>query len=435
VDAWFLDGFTPAKNPQMWSDLLFQNMARLSHAHTTCASFTAAGFVRRGLQAAGFDIQKTKGFAYKADMIQGLYAKGTSAPCYNIQKIAIDGAGLAGTACAFVASSYGITADLYDPNGLATQASGNPAGMVNPRISAKNDFLSNFYSQSFVQFINSLGNHLGQKVGCLHLIEDTIKDKRYRSMSQEWPWPENAAQIVNTDQASDIAGIKIDKDALWLPDSMVAAPHDVCAYWLSKSNSTLHPFSRQKDNIYDAHIDASGANMVARYAKDLPIYPVRGQLTILPENMACLDLRCNLAYGGYITPLHQGQQIVGSTFQKWVEHYNIEIDDHIENINKLQNSIPFFQYLTLNKNIKGRAGLRVASEDHLPVIGRWIPHQEAVPLYLSGAHGSHGMVSSLMAAYMILDDMLNLPRMLPRTTRQSIAPDRFYKRAQRRQGL
>jgi len=72
VDAWFLDGFKPSTNPDMWSETLFYNMARLSHTGTTLATFTAAGFVRRGLGAAGFTVQKVKGFGHKRDMTVGI---------------------------------------------------------------------------------------------------------------------------------------------------------------------------------------------------------------------------------------------------------------------------------------------------------------------------------------------------------------------------
>jgi tRNA 5-methylaminomethyl-2-thiouridine biosynthesis bifunctional protein len=71
VDAWFLDGFAPAKNPDMWSQHLFNAMARLARPGATLATFTSAGFVRRGLQEAGFTMQKTKGFGRKRDMLVG----------------------------------------------------------------------------------------------------------------------------------------------------------------------------------------------------------------------------------------------------------------------------------------------------------------------------------------------------------------------------
>jgi tRNA 5-methylaminomethyl-2-thiouridine biosynthesis bifunctional protein len=71
VDAWFLDGFKPSTNPEMWSQTVFDNMARLSHDHTTFSTFTAAGAVKRGLQSAGFSVRKVPGFGTKRDMLVG----------------------------------------------------------------------------------------------------------------------------------------------------------------------------------------------------------------------------------------------------------------------------------------------------------------------------------------------------------------------------
>ena len=73
VDCWFLDGFKPSENPDMWSESVFEHMARLSRTGASFATFTAAGFVRRGLQVQGFDVSKVKGFGTKRDMLTGLY--------------------------------------------------------------------------------------------------------------------------------------------------------------------------------------------------------------------------------------------------------------------------------------------------------------------------------------------------------------------------
>lgn len=72
VDCWFLDGFKPATNPDMWTDIVFRNMARLSNPGATFATFTAAGAVKRGLAAAGFDVKKIQGFGRKRDMLVGV---------------------------------------------------------------------------------------------------------------------------------------------------------------------------------------------------------------------------------------------------------------------------------------------------------------------------------------------------------------------------
>lgn len=73
ADAWFLDGFTPSKNPEMWQGSLYKEMAILSHPKTTFSSFTAAGIVRRGLKSEGFDVHRIKGYGHKRHMIQGQY--------------------------------------------------------------------------------------------------------------------------------------------------------------------------------------------------------------------------------------------------------------------------------------------------------------------------------------------------------------------------
>jgi tRNA U34 5-methylaminomethyl-2-thiouridine-forming methyltransferase MnmC len=73
IDAWFLDGFSPAKNPDMWQPALFEQMARLSHPNTTFATFTSAGIVRRGLMSAGFKVNKRAGFGKKREMIAGYF--------------------------------------------------------------------------------------------------------------------------------------------------------------------------------------------------------------------------------------------------------------------------------------------------------------------------------------------------------------------------
>ena len=71
VDCWFLDGFKPSTNPEMWTEMIFENMGRMSKVGATFATFTAAGFVRRGLQNAGFGVEKVPGFGTKREMLVG----------------------------------------------------------------------------------------------------------------------------------------------------------------------------------------------------------------------------------------------------------------------------------------------------------------------------------------------------------------------------
>ncbi len=80
VDAWFLDGFSPAKNPDMWRNAHLQAVAARTRPGGSFATFTAAGQVKRALAAAGFDVSKCRGYGYKRDMLRGIYDPATVIP-------------------------------------------------------------------------------------------------------------------------------------------------------------------------------------------------------------------------------------------------------------------------------------------------------------------------------------------------------------------
>ena len=71
ADAWYLDGFSPAKNPELWSAELMAEVGRHTVKGGTFATYTAAGFVRRGLQAVGFEVERRKGYGHKRHMCAG----------------------------------------------------------------------------------------------------------------------------------------------------------------------------------------------------------------------------------------------------------------------------------------------------------------------------------------------------------------------------
>jgi tRNA 5-methylaminomethyl-2-thiouridine biosynthesis bifunctional protein len=72
VDAWFLDGFSPAKNPQMWCEELYNKMQYITKPNGIFSTFTCASKVRKGLQDKDFLLQKTKGFGKKREMLKGI---------------------------------------------------------------------------------------------------------------------------------------------------------------------------------------------------------------------------------------------------------------------------------------------------------------------------------------------------------------------------
>jgi tRNA 5-methylaminomethyl-2-thiouridine biosynthesis bifunctional protein len=71
VNYWYLDGFAPSKNPDLWSEELFGEMVLRSAPGARFATFSAAGSVRRGLESVGFEVEKFKGFGRKREMLRG----------------------------------------------------------------------------------------------------------------------------------------------------------------------------------------------------------------------------------------------------------------------------------------------------------------------------------------------------------------------------
>ena len=99
-----MDGFAPSQNPDMWQERLFEAIASHSSPHATLASFTAAGHVRRGLEAAGFEVERHQGFGLKRHRITGRIKATPQKPANPIspdrQKVVIIGAGIAGASVA-----------------------------------------------------------------------------------------------------------------------------------------------------------------------------------------------------------------------------------------------------------------------------------------------------------------------------------------------
>ncbi len=161
ADAWFLDGFAPSRNPDMWTPAVFSEVARLSKAGATAATFSVAGGVRQALESAGFGWNKAPGFGRKKHMLQARLSgpkKNTNTSPFSIPvvrrngSIAVIGAGIAGANLAHALRLNGWQAEdvtVFDPV-PASGASGNPAGLIMPRVDADDSPAALFYRDAFL---------------------------------------------------------------------------------------------------------------------------------------------------------------------------------------------------------------------------------------------------------------------------------------------
>ncbi len=301
VDAWFLDGFSPSKNPDMWNSKLFTVLAELSHSKTTLSTFTAAGFVKRGLQAAGFSVQKKKGFAHKRELITGnfniqsLDQRQLDLPDCKIstitspypvpwhvqddrekehdsqktKAITVIGAGIAGCFTANALARKGWTVTVLDSStSPASAASGNPQGIIYGKLSKDSDWLAQlnlaslpFAEQFYNQFWRQKPGNMGQQCGVLQLAHNTkeiniinqLNDFFCSHVKNNVLSNENI-QFLSPEKASQTAGIPIDYPAIYFPKLGWINPPNLCKVLLSHANITF------KNNTSVNKIQASPNN-------------------------------------------------------------------------------------------------------------------------------------------------------------------------------
>ncbi len=164
VDAWYLDGFAPALNSDMWNEKLCSVIADLSKTGTTISTYSAAGLIKSSLKLNSFTIQRKAGFAQKRHMLIGQYhATGIKQKAlqqgwlqlpganYQDKKAIIIGAGLAGcsTAAELAKAGWKITM-IERESSIASKASGNPRGIVYCKLSDSSDQSANYYLNSYL---------------------------------------------------------------------------------------------------------------------------------------------------------------------------------------------------------------------------------------------------------------------------------------------
>jgi len=210
IDAWFLDGFSPAKNPDMWSSEIFEHLARLSADGATVGTFTVAGDVRRGLQNAGFEVEKKPGFGRKRHRLQARYiAKTPRPPSAKLSsRPIIIGSGIAGASIAHAFSHRDIPPIVIDPSlDLSNAASGNPAALVMPRLDLQDRPESRFFLNAYLYATRAYSN-AGQvlQTGAVHLAKSEDEHTRFEKIAAQSALSAMDMRLVSKDEAELFLG-------------------------------------------------------------------------------------------------------------------------------------------------------------------------------------------------------------------------------------
>jgi tRNA 5-methylaminomethyl-2-thiouridine biosynthesis bifunctional protein len=411
VDTWFLDGFAPAKNPEMWTDDLYRAMAGLSHSQTTIASFTAAGAVRRGLQEAGFSVTRVSGFANKRHRITGVFQGGEKTAVTKPQSVAIIGAGLSGATLAQSLQRHGLTCTIFDAaSGPGQNASSNRLGLINPKLDVGhadlNDLGQSIYSFALHRIKDTADISFKQN-GALHLAQDAVKRQKQLKIAEQLDWlPEHIELRDDAVFYNDAATV----DTAALVENLLSG----CDVRWNSSITDLTDLSAQFDRIIVASAEAA-ITLYPEWANILQ--PMRGQVTFL---QAPSLLSHPIVAGHYVTQVDEDTWVTGATFQRQRTDKDPDPKDDRENMAALRRLIPG---LPDELQITGHwAQIRYTTPDRRPVLG-----QISDNIWLSTALGSHGLQYSFMLAEVLASQWAGAPRPVAKNVLKCLDLQRYYR--------
>lgn len=469
VDAFYLDGFSPARNPELWSPQFFRALSRLAAPGATLATWSVAGAVREALAAAEFDLEKRPGFAGKRQMLAGRYRSRKPAahvPPTDRRAIVI-GAGLAGSTAAHRLASRGWQVEVLERNAHAgAGASGNIAGVLRPLPSIDDNRLARLTRAGFLA-TRSLLQELGaavrwQQCGVLHLARDAGHEELQRRTVAALQPPADYLQFLERDEAARRLDWPASTGAWWFPTGGWVQPPSLC-------RAALEVFPERVRIRFDCPVAAiepvdGGWRAVGHQGETLAVAPVlimasgidaprfsplawlpqrsaRGQVTHIPAAaVPPLDMVvCRL---GYATPAVDGLLTAGASFLVGDGEAAERPAEHGDNLARLNLILPGFAANLHPESLDGRVGFRPASPDRLPMVGpvpqvptdaqerhelRWQPG-----LYCLQGYGARGIVWSGLMAELLASRIEGDPLPLETDLVEAIAPARFLLKAQRR---
>ncbi len=359
-DAWFLDGFSPSKNPDMWSPDIMLQIARLSHSDTLIGTFTVARKVRDALEAAGFIVEKKQGFGRKRDRLEARYGGPNTRKTFPEIKPVIIGAGIAGASLAQSFLSRGIIPTVIDP-GDGTAASGNPSAIIKPRLDLQDRPESRFFLSSYLYALKRY-----QDLRCV--IENTVihksqteKDQnRYDKLLKQSVLPEDH---FSREGSNDFV----------FPEAIIIDPKMARHESLEGAHRIQGEAMKVVDNkVYDTdhEVLSQGTHFIWACGFGIRALPQfsnldlrysRGQLSWMKG-----ALQMTTTYGGYGIPLG-GYTLVGATHKRLDERSPFEprAEDDQENFEKFEQA---FGVRPLPADLPSRSSVRVTTTSTTPMI-------------------------------------------------------------------
>ncbi|PSM51842.1 bifunctional 5-methylaminomethyl-2-thiouridine-forming methyltransferase / FAD-dependent demodification enzyme [Campylobacter blaseri] len=465
ADVWFLDGFAPSKNPDMWDSDVIYEISNLTKKDGVIATYSSASSVRKNLENAGFEVKLVSGYGNKREMIKA-YLKEKINVQKNIwysrpavgglnKKVLVIGGGIAGLSAALKFKKAGFKVKLTEKDTkVGSNGSGNIAGVLMPTITKKGILLGRMHLNAFLQAFKFYKKYISKEyiylTGSKEYAFNSSLVERYKDSSEFFKFSEVDAPYPS----------------IFVKEGILARPNMLCAHLATKIDVLYeHEFIsfEKKSKEYEVYfkngnkintdiiIFALGSESEELFGKglkpkmnfdeSLKISSVRGQVTWIKET---LKNRYPLSAKGYICPAIDNIQLIGATYDRNNYEKKPVDKDNIKNIENISDLIDNYKNIEI---IGSQVGFRSYSGDRFPIVGpihdkEWfkvnykdifwtknktsnLKPKHLENIYITTSHGARGLGTSILGAELLLDYVLNRPFCIEKSIVNELNPARF----------
>ena len=430
VDAWYFDGFSPSKNPDLWSIKLFKCIHKSCHENTTFSTYTSSGLVKNNLTESGFNHSRAMGFSDKRHMLKGTVDTQLKKNTSNT-KVAVIGSGIAGCVLSYTLAKKGIEVDLYEKSdSICSGASSHELLVTYPRLSAHDTAFGSFTLHSYIfatNFYKQLKTDAWKKTGVIILNHDAATEKRQSSLLEKRADGE-IYRYIDPDEASEISGIDIKLNGLIYEDAGYILPEEMCKFLIEspkiniftsshiksiKKNREVFNLNIGKKKFEYQNVCVCAGSETANIVDIDGISIKRGQVTHIESLDTVSRIKLPICAKGYISPRVNNIHLVGSSYSD-SEDTDLSEEEHLYNLNNLK--------LVIDEEmnvITGQTGHRAVSKDHMPVVGM------KDGIYINTCHGSRASVTAPISAEIIASMIVDEAPPLMGRELESLSPERF----------
>ncbi len=420
ADAWFLDGFAPSTNPDMWSEAVLDGIAVRSAPGARVATFTVAGAVRRGLAERGFKIDKRPGHGLKRERLEARLPEG-GGEVPPPPTVAVIGVGIAGAALARAFAALGVRVSVIEAERPGAGASGFPAALVTPRLDAGDGDIAALHAQALTRAADLYAATPGAVIetGVLQLEQSPRDAERFAKVAAQPIWSDQAMTVLDADACAERLGERVESGGLWMRDAMAVHPAAVLEAWLGEADRIAATVGRieaagdgwrllddQGGVVLEADVVVVAAGWgAAALVPVMPLAAVRGQADWVEGVKAGA-----VAWGGYAAPTGSGL-LFGATHDRGEIQGEPSEEAGARNLATVAARLPQLAgRIAAAGSAQSRTAVRATTPDRLPLAGA-VPGAEG--LFILGGLGSRGFCAAPLLAEHVAALATGAPSPLP----------------------